>query len=237
MTLLDSQIHFTAPLRPLSCSRMHKARVMNQKINLGGLRERQRHGRRSRILAVARELFNAQGYEKTTLDEVAQQVELSPVTVVNYFGSKGALLLAIQTEFDHDLRRKVAPIILNPPMDPVLALNSFFKIVFDHALHTMDRPAWKHIWANLFLEAGTKLGQGFAANERELIEQLVVMLDTIKTRGHLRKDVDVPLLGEILYNLRSIRSMQFMSDQSISRRELTVTEANEMTLKRCKLAS
>lgn len=200
---------------------------MKQEISSGGLRNRQRQLRRARMLSAARQLFNAQGYERTTLEEVARQVELSPVTVTNYFGSKGGLLLAVQTEFDRELQRKIARIIANPPTDPLRAVDEFFKAVFDHALHTLDRPTWKHIWANLILEAGTKLGQGFAANERDLTEQFVTMLHTIKARGRLREDVDIRLLGEILYNLQSVRSMQFMSDPSISRAQLDKTIQRE----------
>jgi AcrR family transcriptional regulator len=187
---------------------------------MAGLRAKQRSGRRSLILATARDLFNKLGYEETTLDEIAALSELSPVTVLNYFGSKGGLLVAIQTQFDSELNESIAPIIANPPNDPILAVFSFFATVFDHALRTMDRHVWKHVWANLFLEAGTNLGKGFANNERGLLEQFIVMLDTIKSRHQLHEDIDIRTMGQVLYNLQSVRSMQFMSDASISRAQL-----------------
>jgi len=187
---------------------------------MAGLRDRQRSGRRSRILTTARQLFNRLGYEATTLDEIAAQSELSTVTVLNYFGSKGGLLVAIQTQFDAELNEKIAPIIATPPDDPIIAVFSFFATVFDHALSTMDRHVWKHVWANLFLEAGTEIGRGFAANERGLLEQFIVLLGTIKSRRQLREDTDVRIMGEVLYNLQSVRSMQFMSDTCMSRARL-----------------
>jgi AcrR family transcriptional regulator len=197
---------------------------------MAGLRDKQRSGRRSRILITARQLFNRLGYEATTLDEIAAQSELSSVTVLNYFGSKGGLLVAIQTQFDAELNERIAPIIASPPDDPIFAVFSFFATVFDHALSTMDRHVWKHVWANLFLEAGTEIGRGFAANERELLEQFIVLLQAIKSRHQLREDTDVRIMGEVLYNLQSVRSMQFMSDTSTSRARLDELMRQDFTL-------
>jgi AcrR family transcriptional regulator len=197
---------------------------------MAGLRDKQRSGRRLRVITTARRLFNALGYQEATLEEIAAQSELSTVTVLNYFGSKGGLLVAIQTRFDAELRKDIAPIIADPPADPVEAAYSFFTIVFDHALATLERHVWKHVWSNLFLEAGTELGKGLAQNERELLDDFTAMLKTLRGRGAILPDVDVIALGEVLHSLQAIRSMQFMSDQEMSRPRLQELLLRDFTL-------
>jgi AcrR family transcriptional regulator len=60
----------------------------------GGLRERNRRETLQRIADVAMELFVANGYEATTLDEIAAAAGISRRTFFHYFESKDDLLLA-----------------------------------------------------------------------------------------------------------------------------------------------
>jgi AcrR family transcriptional regulator len=57
------------------------------------LRERNKQKVTERIIVAAMELFKAQGYEQTTMDDIANKAEISRGTLFNYFPSKDALLL------------------------------------------------------------------------------------------------------------------------------------------------
>lgn len=57
---------------------------------------------RAAILAAARSLFAAQGYERTTVREIAARAAIDPALVVRYFGGKEALF-AQAADFDLDL--------------------------------------------------------------------------------------------------------------------------------------
>ncbi len=54
---------------------------------------------RATILAAGRELFAAQGFERTTVREIAARAGIDPALVVRYFGGKDALF-AEAAEFD-----------------------------------------------------------------------------------------------------------------------------------------
>jgi AcrR family transcriptional regulator len=57
-----------------------------------GRRERRKQELRGRIYSAARELFTKQGFEETTIDEIAQAADVAPATFFNHFQSKQALL-------------------------------------------------------------------------------------------------------------------------------------------------
>lgn len=57
-----------------------------------GRRERRKLEVRTRIYSVARELFTKQGFEATTVDEIARVADVAPATFFNHFQSKQALL-------------------------------------------------------------------------------------------------------------------------------------------------
>ena len=57
-----------------------------------GRRERRKLEVRARIYSAARELFAKQGFEATTVDEIARVADVAPATFFNHFQNKQALL-------------------------------------------------------------------------------------------------------------------------------------------------
>jgi len=57
-----------------------------------GRRERRKLEVRGRIYSAASELFSKQGFETTTVDEIAEMADVAPATFFNHFQSKQALL-------------------------------------------------------------------------------------------------------------------------------------------------
>ncbi len=64
-------------------------------------RERERLARRNDILAAARKIFAAKGYDRATLDEIAREAEFAKGTLYGYFDNKLDLFISlIKEEFD-----------------------------------------------------------------------------------------------------------------------------------------
>ncbi|WP_033039236.1 TetR family transcriptional regulator [Streptomyces monomycini] len=78
----------------------------------GGLRERKKQRTRDALIRSALELFTAHGYDETTIDEIAEAVDVSQRTFFRYFASKEEVVFAVhemvEARFAEELERRPA---------------------------------------------------------------------------------------------------------------------------------
>jgi AcrR family transcriptional regulator len=75
-------------------------------------RERKKRLTRQRIVMAAVELFETQGYEQTTVAQIAAAADVDPKTFFNYFGSKDEVLFS---DVDRDYDRLLGAITTREP--------------------------------------------------------------------------------------------------------------------------
>src|SRR4029453_19533866 len=63
-----------------------------------GLRERKKQRTRAMLIDAAVELCDRQGFERTTVDQIAAIADVSPRTFSRYFATKDAIALALIDE-------------------------------------------------------------------------------------------------------------------------------------------
>jgi AcrR family transcriptional regulator len=94
-----------------------------------GLRERKKVQVREQLIAAANELFDELGYDRVTVDQIAEAAWVSPRTFFRYFGSKEALLFADQQELIDALRAAIAA--QPPASSPLDVLRTAVKVLSD----------------------------------------------------------------------------------------------------------
>ena len=104
-----------------------------------GLRERKKRERRRHIEDVAIELFRRDGFEATTIEQIAAAADIAPRTFFSYFATKDDLVLADYTD---RLERILAELAHRPDHEPAwVALSASFAAVASDYTAEVERLA------------------------------------------------------------------------------------------------
>lgn len=68
-----------------------------------GLRERKKQRTRAMLIDAATDLCLRQGYESTTVDQIAAAADVSPRTFSRYFATKDAVFLTLIDDYSHEV--------------------------------------------------------------------------------------------------------------------------------------
>ena len=155
-----------------------------------GLRERKKQELRHRITREAVALFAEKGLDATTMEEIAAESEVSVGTVYNYFGSKGALLLA-GVEEDTDRMVTAGMAVLDEPGDDVVAAVQRLARVYLDDFTSWDRRLLREVLGAAYQRGGAELTEELARMDQRLIEQIMVLLSHFQDQGELADGVEV----------------------------------------------
>ena len=178
---------------------------------MAGLRERQKEDRQNRILRAAHDLFIESGYERTTVEAIAEVAQVSGVTVHNYYGTKSNVLLALVTESDRQLVARIDAELA----DRRLRLNDlvlqFAAVIRDHALANLDKALWRQVIAASVIEAASPFGRAYHALDSQLALALVRQIEALQVHGAVPAAASAKDLGNVLFHIQNTRFIQFIS--------------------------
>lgn len=148
-----------------------------------GLRERKKQRVSDTLVEVALSLFDAHGFGAVTVDQIAEQAEVSPRTFFRYFGSKEAVLFADQDEMLALVR---ASITARPTGEaPLVALRYALEDVMEHYAEHRDR----HLRRARMAESGAEV----AAYQRSVVlpEWEDALTEVVADRLGVHADIDL----------------------------------------------
>lgn len=112
------------------------------------LRERKKRRTREALLRAALELFTTQGYERTTVDEIAEAVGVSQRTFFRYFGGKEDAAFAVQTMTEAAF---VAAVRARPPHEaPMEALRRAILEGWDAIRETVETAVPVELYLRMY---------------------------------------------------------------------------------------
>jgi AcrR family transcriptional regulator len=153
-------------------------------------RTEQKEQTRQRLLAAAREVFEAQGFAGANLRLIAQQAGIAPGTIFVHFQDKRDLLHAALFE---DLTRTLAT-ALEKPSGPTL--EAWLTQLTDSMLGYYEaRPTLSRILLQESLLADPPWSERFAAQVGEVHTAVVKRAEQAREAGQLQPDANLPLFA------------------------------------------
>lgn len=150
------------------------------------LRERKKQAVRSRILQVAKKLFRSNGYERTSMDEIAESAEIARKTLFNYMSSKEAILMALVDDLVYqnmpEWEEKPEPIYYD--VRDVIAPN------LDKRLKTIAKNRWLLTMAAEYTNyynaiKSEYVSSAMRANSAARVQRITILQEERKVRGDL----------------------------------------------------
>nr|WP_230976883.1 TetR/AcrR family transcriptional regulator [Acetobacter garciniae] len=145
-----------------------------------GLRERKQARAHDTLIAEAMRLFSAQGYDQTTVDEIAEAAEISRRTLFRLFQTKGDIVLAWTRGMTQTLTEALAACPRDmPPADAMM--HAFTSLVPRIAANRRDTYAWVYLIEKTPSLQSVSL-QKYATWENGLTEGLLTRIVERKNR-------------------------------------------------------
>ena len=153
-------------------------------------RERKKQETRDRILSVAHEMLIAKGFEGTTLEQVAEEADVSKATFYNYFQNKDALLRAIAEIEIAAVGEQMAG---EPglPKSPLAMIHRSLEVMFSQESIAIS------VVRQVILNAVGR-GEEMPAPITELSNMLVDLVRQAQEQGELRIDLNPERLAEAI---------------------------------------
>ena len=188
---------------------------------MAGLRERQKVMRRRAIIDSALQLFEQQGFNATTVEQIAEAASVSPATVFNYFGSKNEILLEKLLEADRDVWARERKRILS--LDSVEeVLFELHMVTCNFCLNTLSAHLWRELLPLVMMGNRSELARGYGILTDTYVSEVEGILNQLRERQILRADLDLSLTARVLSDLghavmaRHIVEEGFSSDEHVN---------------------
>jgi AcrR family transcriptional regulator len=195
--------------------------------------EKRRGERRARIVAAAQQLFAAQGYEATSMQQVVQEAGTSIGNCYFYFHNKDELLKAVMQEVNADIGREIDTAIAQIPLGPArlaaaidagvrasLSRAAVMKLILAESTNPTLRETVSSIYVarvQRFFEAAPELLHGL---DRDLVayawEGALFNVIQAALADTVIADVDKLSTFLIRWNMRALGMSEAIIDQALA---------------------
>ena len=128
-------------------------------------KERERERRRQQIIVAAKRVFSEKGYNKTTVEDIAREAELSPGTLYLYFKNKEELYASLSLRILQYLNIRVEHVASQSDLGPQEKLKLLTEAMFDvydfdpstiiHMFHLQSSETLKNLSPELLSQIET----------------------------------------------------------------------------------
>jgi AcrR family transcriptional regulator len=182
---------------------------------VNNLREKKKQETNKKIITTAREIFLSQGYEKTTINQIARKAEIGVGTFYNYYSSKSEIFLAIFFAKPQELTKRVEYIIENPGENFVNAVIKLCE-VFIEPLNNIDINLWREIIAVFAGDINNHKNtmKDFVDIDFQMLEKVSELVLNFQKRGFISDKINPLDIAEIIYGIFATQMLMGLFDDS-----------------------
>jgi AcrR family transcriptional regulator len=175
-----------------------------------GRREQKKRETLEGIVAAATALFGADGFENTKIEDIAGRAGVSPGTVYNYFGTKGAVLVAVAaSDVDGALEFAADSLDLTSG-SPVGAMMPVIDVYMAH-VGGLGRDLLKEMLrAGFDPTASDVLAELVSLDERAVL-QIALALGRMQRAGMVDPDTDIDQAAMLVYSIVGAATLWWVS--------------------------
>ncbi len=176
---------------------------------MAGVREKKKARTQEAIMNAAIEMFAKNGYEATTIEQIAEKAVVGVGTVYNYFGSKRGLLVGfVEKETTHQI--ELGSEMINQPADtPEEAICNLLTIYTDDWMK-YDKRLMREIMIAVLAEPES-LGVEVLKFDHMLMGQIAALVKNFQESGKVSGDLPVEKIALIIYSYYGMMLMGYVS--------------------------
>ncbi len=168
---------------------------------MSGLREKKKKRTENKILKISKKLFEENGYETTTIEEIANECEIGVGTIYNYFKSKPDILVQILL---NEVYKKLDNVYDNIESR---YLTNVTKSILD--LLRLQCNAFlsikNTIWKELYTKTKDDLSTGLIKINNKALKQMTDLMQELSDKGYIKKDINIHDTTTIIASIFTIQ--------------------------------
>lgn len=187
--------------------------------NRAGRRERKKEETRQKIMKIAMYFFRKQGFESTTMDQIAEEADVAKATLYNYFPLKEAIISEHWNGSVRELKLQILELIQLMPDTRSRVHKTFTKAA--NELFKAKEDIYTIYLDYLLRNLKTPSGPGRHISGFEDIFSMVIKMG--QQAGDLRKDLPVEILVKTLEVMFLTACINWLSDPKLFPLEKTLS--------------
>lgn len=187
---------------------------------MGGLREKKKQEAYRNILEAGTQMFSTQGYDNTTMEQLAEKAGIGVGTIYNHFKTKADVFLSIISE---DIALEDGPFHLDAKTLESGAADIIWQFIARH-LHRL-RSIGKRIFREVLfammssMKSDSSFIQRLAKLDYAYIARLEELMETLKAKGLLHEGFDSKSASMVTYSIVFIQAMLYAVDEVVGFQE------------------
>ena len=167
-------------------------------------KERERERRRQQIIVAAKRVFSEKGFNRATVEDIAQEAELSPGTLYLYFKNKDELYASLSLRILQYLNIRLDHVVKAEGLDPAERMQALKEAIYDvyqfdpliliNLFHLQSSETLKNLSPELF--------EDIQNLSRRSLDGITAMFRT-GIEGGLFESFNPEILAELLWSLFS----------------------------------